>query len=98
MFLHYYIVRYMCIVRLYNVLYMYVMYVYAILCIASFRLENICVRFPLSNLKDQTLYAKTILFSRNVQFVSVLSNDVIHTTCIIHEKHLSEQHKQRDTR
>lgn len=69
---------------------------------AFFRLENICVRFPLSNLKDQTLYAKTILenwtFSRNVQFVSVLSNDVIHATCIIHEKHLSEQHKQRDTR
>lgn len=65
---------------------------------AFFRLENICVRFPLSNLKDQTLYAKTILSSRNVQFVSVLSNDVIHTTCIIHEKHLSEQHKQRDTR
>lgn len=88
----------MYIVRLYNVLYMYMIYVYAILCIASFRLENICVRFLLSNLKDQTLYAKIILFSRNVQFASVLPNDVIHATCFIHESYLSEQHKQRNTR
>lgn len=62
----------MYIVRLYNVLYMYTIYVYAILCIASFRLENICVRFPLSNLKDQALYAKLILSSRNVQFAQRL--------------------------
>lgn len=88
----------MYIVRLYNVLHVYTIYVYAILCTVSFRLENIRVRFPLSNLKDQTLYAKTLLSSRNVRLASVLPNDVIHTTCFIHENYLSERHKQRNTR